>query len=847
MPRKDPDEGGALKPRILFVEDETTLREHLAQALSDQYVVDTAGNGTEALRAVMRAKPELVVTDIVMPDMDGVELLKTLREAPSTQGIPVLLISGRAADEQRVEGFEEGADGYLPKPYTERELRALIGSMLHAAQLRSEAARREAREQVETQALIERSTLLESITDGFYALDRQGRFTYINQRALDFHGKERDELLGNNFWSIFPIARGSAFQEQYERALREQCSVSFETLWPSSNRWVEVRAYPTPQGLAVNFRDISQRKRTEHELEHALSQLRAREKQLSENQRQLASEVNAMRRLHELVNRLLGCGDLQTALEEVLEAAIALANADMGNVQLVDPQTRKLTIAAQRGFREDFLEYFGSIDVDCGTVCARAARRGQTIIVEDVEQDPEFAPYRPIAASAGFRAVHSTPVTSRSGELLGLLSTHFRLPHRPAEGALRMIELYARQAAEFIERIRVEESLKEADRRKNEFLAVLAHELRNPLAPIRNGLQILRLRACADELSQRTGAMMDRQMRHLVHLVDDLLDVSRITRGRLALQSERLSLTDVLASAVEASQALIEAHQHELVLDIRATAPVLVHGDAHRLTQVFSNLISNSVKYTDPGGTITVTLSCTKGEAVISVRDTGIGIPPASLERVFEMFSQVRPNDARSDAGLGIGLSLVRNLVQMHHGSVSVLSEGPGTGSTFTVRLPLVEAEGDAPLTPAGNVGFSLAPQRPYRVLVVDDNRDAAESLAMLLQVGGHEVQVATDGAEAIARVEEFKPHIIFMDLGMPRMDGLETARRIRALPFGRDLRIIALTGWGQEADRERTRNAGMDHHLVKPVSLEALQGVLDQLKSDEAAVCAVQAVSSPP
>jgi PAS domain S-box-containing protein len=299
----------ASKPRLLFVEDEATVREHLAQRLSNDYVVDTAGNGNEALLAVMRAKPALVVTDIVMPDMDGVELLKTLRHTPNTRGIPVLLISGRAADEYRIEGFDQGADGFLAKPYTERELRALIGSMLRSAQVRAEAAGRDARDEAEQRAVIERASLLESITDSFYALDRQWRFTYVNQRALEFYGKERTELLGSSFWEVFPMARGSALEEQYTHALRQQCSVSFEIRSPLRGRWVEVHAYPTPQGLAVNFRDISERKQIEGELKHALAELHGHEQQLQENQRQLASEVDSMRRLHELVNRLLGCND----------------------------------------------------------------------------------------------------------------------------------------------------------------------------------------------------------------------------------------------------------------------------------------------------------------------------------------------------------------------------------------------------------------------------------------------------------------------------------------------------------------------------------------------------------
>ena len=680
---------GAPKPRLLFVEDEATLREHLAERLSDEYIVDTAGNGNEALLAVLRAKPALVVSDIVMPDMDGVELLKTLRQAPGTRGIPVLLISGRAAEDYRIEGFEEGADGFLPKPYTERELRALIGSMLRAARLRADAASRDAREEAERKAMIERSALLESITDAFYALDRQWRFTYLNQRALDFFGKERPELLGRSFWEVFPMARGSVLEEQYRRALRQQSSVAFEALSPEIDRWVEVRAYPTPQGLAVNFRDISERKEMEGELEHALAELHGREEQLRENQLQLASEVDSMRRLHELVNRLLACNDLQTALEEVLDAAIGLLEADMGNIQLMDPHRRELHIAAHRGFQPDFLEHFLRVGADPSAICARAAHSGQGTIVEDVQSDPNFSPHRAVAASAGFRAVFSTPVTSRQGELLGVLSTHFCKPHRPAEQALRMVELYARQAAEFLERMRVEAALKEADRRKSEFLAVLAHELRNPLASIRNGAQIMRLRSSADELSQRTVAMMDRQALHLVRLVDDLLDVSRITRGAIALKRERILLADVLTQAIEASRAMIEAHAHELVIEVRPRQPVHVDGDSNRLVQVFVNLLSNSAKYTDPGGRIAVSLECQGGQAVTSVRDDGIGIPPSALEQVFEMFSQVQLGAPRSEGGLGIGLSLVRTITQLHGGSVSAWSEGPGMGSVFAVRLPI--------------------------------------------------------------------------------------------------------------------------------------------------------------
>lgn len=379
------------------------------------------------------------------------------------------------------------------------------------------------------------------------------------------------------------------------------------------------------------------------------------------------------------------------------------------------------------------------------------------------------------------------------------------------------------------ERHRAEQALLEADRRKDEFLAVLAHELRNPLAPIRNGLQILRLRAGGDSALQSTVSMMDRQTSHLVRLIDDLLDVSRITRGKLDLRRQRVLLTDVLASAVEGSRVFIEARGHDLTVNVHpGAAGLLVDCDPHRLAQVFSNLLSNSAKYTDSGGRIALMLERENNEAVVKVQDNGIGIPRQALNQVFELFSQAHSHEVRADGGLGIGLSLVRTLAELHNGSVTAFSEGPGTGSTFTVRLPIAEPCAEAPGAAAGTLASSTPTrQGRRRVLVVDDSADAAASLARLLEMEGHELRTAADGEEAVEQAREFCPDIIFMDLGMPRMDGLEATRRIRALEQGQGAVIVALTGWGQEADRRRTSNAGMDHHLVKPVGPEDLRNIL--------------------
>ena len=617
------------KPRILLVEDEATLREHLADALADAYIVDTAGNGSEALKSVLKTLPDLIVTDIVMPDLDGIELLKALRSTRRTQTIPVLLISGRALDEQRIAGFNEGADGYLAKPYTERELRACIGSMLQGARLRDETSRSEARELAERQAMAERATLLESITDAFYALDGEFRFTYVNQRALDHFGASRESLLGKILWDVVSLENRTIFQQQYQRALHQQCSVAFETVSPLTGRWVEVRAYPARQRLAVYFRDVTARKRAE-------------------------------------------------------------------------------------------------------------------------------------------------------------------------------------------------ERVREVDRRKSEFLAILGHELRNPLAALRYGLHILERSSPPDPTMTSTLSMMDRQMSHLVRLVDDLLDVSRITRGKLELRRQKVFLAEVLERAVDASRSLIDAQHHEMIVDLRVR-DLLVDGDPDRLEQVFGNLLSNSARYTKGGGRITVTLERDRTEALVTVQDNGIGIPPSSLEQVFDMFSQVRVSEGNTTDGLGIGLSLVRTLVQLHGGSVGASSVGLGTGSRFTVRLPIATGRADPRRSPRR----PTARDRGQRVLVVDDNLDEAASLALLLEMENCEVRTAADGEEAVEQARAFQPQIVFMDLVMPRLDGVGAARRIRSLPEGQHIHIVALTGSGQLGDRQRSKDAGMDRHLTKPVSLDVLQNVL--------------------
>jgi PAS domain S-box-containing protein len=393
---------------------------------------------------------------------------------------------------------------------------------------------------------------------------------------------------------------------------------------------------------------------------------------------------------------------------------------------------------------------------------------------------------------------------------------------------------FATVSRDITERRRLEDNLRklagdlsEADRRKDEFLATLSHELRNPLAPLRNMLEILK-RAGGSSLEMVPQALdtMERQLGQLVRLVDDLLDLNRITHNRIDLRKERVELTSVIRQAVQALRPLVESARH----DVRVIAPreaIYVDADPVRLSQVFGNLLNNSCKYTSPGGKIGVTVERRGSDAVVTVEDNGIGIPPDKLDSIFDMFNQVDRSMERSQGGLGIGLALVRRLVQLHGGSVEATSAGEGKGSEFVVRLPvMIEAPAAAPSEAAG----AREPAHARRILVVDDNRDAATSLATLLEITGHETFTAHDGPTALEAIERHRPDVVLLDIGLPRLNGYEVCRRVRELPWGEDVTLIALTGWGQEEDRRKSHEAGFDGHLVKPVEYAALVSLLDSV-----------------
>ncbi|MBN9522720.1 PAS domain S-box protein [bacterium] len=454
-------------------------------------------------------------------------------------------------------------------------------------------------------------------------------------------------------------------------------------------------------------------------------------------------------------------------------------------------------------------------------------RTGEPEVVPDLDAlDPATAPQGAERIARlhawGVRSYLCIPLVSRGRVIGGMTFLGQSTRRRFGPDELRVAQDLAARVAAAIENAQLYRDLQEQHRRKDEFLATLAHELRNPLAPVRNGLQILRMILPTDERAGRALEMMDRQLGHMVHLVDDLMDVARVSSGKVVLRLERVELRTVVEAAVEATHQAAEAGGHELVVEL-PDEPLAFHADRTRLVQVLSNLISNAAKYTPHGGRVAVTAARGGGHAVVRVVDTGVGIAPDMLPKVFEMFAQVGTSLERSQGGLGIGLTLVKRLVEMHGGAVSAESPGPGKGSTFTVRLPLAPgAPQPAESAPSGGVtGRRLA------VLVVDDNVDAAESMSVLLGLQGLEVRTAHDGPEALRVLGTYRPDVVFLDIGLPGMTGYEVARRIRESGAHRGVTLAALTGWGQEEDRRRSQAAGFDHHLTKPVDPADLQRVL--------------------
>jgi PAS domain S-box-containing protein len=601
----------------------------------------------------------------------------------------------------------------------------------------------------------------------------------------------------------------------------------FRVVWPDGSvHWLEARAnvfrdgHDKPVRISGVNMDITERRRQEGALRQSEEHLRR--------------ELDAARRLQQVSTQLIQASGVQPLYEQIIDAAVGIMHSDFASMQLFHPERGsggELRLLGHRGFDAQAAKFFEWVSPSSSCSCGKALNTRQRVIIPDVRRafvgDNLEAHLR-----TGIRASQSTPLLSRSdGALLGMISTHWREPHEPKAAELRLLDVLARQAADLIEGKRIVEALRESDRRKDEFLAMLGHELRNPLAPLWSVIETLQRQKLNESELQRAYAMMERQVMHLRRLVDDLLDVSRITRGVIELRKETVDLARIVDEAVEMAAPVIEDRGHNLTISRPRKAP-WVEGDEARLTQVIFNLLNNAAKYTDPGGRISLTMEREDHQAVVRVRDNGSGIAADMMPKLFDLFTQGKRRPDRAQNGLGVGLTLVKQLVEMHGGTVQALSEGPGKGSEFVVRLPALAADGEMkPQPPRPSIApppVAVAPAAS--VLIVDDSLDVAESLAMLLEGLAQDIRMAHSGPEALEVARECLPNIILCDIGMPGMDGYELARRMRQDPGLEKVLLVAVSGYGQEEDRRRSEEAGFDRHLVKPIGLATLEELLGSI-----------------
>jgi PAS domain S-box-containing protein len=598
---------------------------------------------------------------------------------------------------------------------------------------------------------------LEGLMEGFIAYDGDWRMTYMNAAAERITGRRREEVLGKTWHEAFPHAVGTVVDRMYQQVKSSRKPERIELHYQQYNGWFEISASPLANGgVGVYFQDISARKRAESEL------------------RTLAAVVESS-------------GDF-----------VGLCTPDMVPFYVNEAGRRMLGLEGRDLSTTHVMDFFWPED--------RLRIESEAV---------------PALLSAGRWSGEVRFRNFATGEPIHTLWNAFAIRDEAGEVAAwatispNLDEL--KRAEEALQRANTE--LVEGARRKDEFLATLAHELRNPLAPIANAVELLGVQAGAGPVFEAARGIVERQLRHMVRLVDDLLDVSRITSGKLMLRRERVALAAVIEQALETARPHVRGHEFTVSLP---SEPVWLQADPVRLAQVFSNLLNNACKYTPGGGRIRLSAEREGGSVVVRVRDSGIGIAAQHLPHVFDMFSQAVPALERSQGGLGIGLALAQALVRLHGGSIEAKSEGSGRGSEFAVTLPDL---GEAPAAPRKRAPLPASAAR--RVLVVDDNQDGAESLAMLLRADGHAVSVAHDGVRATEAVAAFQPDVILLDIGLPGMNGYEACRAIRARPGGERIVIAALTGWGQDDDHRKSREAGFDAHLVKPVEREALAALL--------------------
>jgi signal transduction histidine kinase/DNA-binding response OmpR family regulator len=584
-------------------------------------------------------------------------------------------------------------------------------------------------------------------------------------------------------------------------------------------------------GLERLLRYALQQKRNEIELEQ---RVRARTSELAQANGALQRWSEQLQDLARLSSRLNTAHDLSSVIDFVTQTVREIIGAHAALTRIVadapdKPALLSVSWSDKLASWRNSSARFGTSELDqlvCGSNQSRRVTHQQLGVM------PQFrASISDNSTVPPMRGWLAAPLISRDGINLGLIQLSDRYEDEFTENDEALLLQVAQTTSVALENARLYQDLRERDRRKDEFLAMLAHELRNPLAPIRNAVQILELTGTKDAHVISARDLIGRQVGHLVRLVDDLLDVSRITRGKINLVKEPVEVTKVVDMAVESCRPIIEERNHNLVIALPPQT-VLVEADLTRLAQVIMNLLNNAAKYTDQGGRIQLGVEVEHGQVVFRVRDNGTGISQEMLPTIFDVFTQVDRTLDRSQGGLGLGLTLVRRLTEMHGGRVEAHSAGPGQGSEFIVRLPMADASEELSSEEHRSVeldGEPVAARGPRRrILIVDDNRDSAESLAMLLRVRGHEVRTAYDGRKSLGVAEEYRPDVVILDIGLPGLDGYTVARALRAQAAFRDALLVALTGYGAEEDRRACYRSGFDAHLVKPVDLVPLLGLLE-------------------
>ncbi|MEG5035990.1 ATP-binding protein [Microcoleus sp. AT3-D2] len=865
-----------LKSKILLADDNADMRDYIRRLLSGSYIVQTVADGVAALTAIENNPPNLVLTDVMMPGMDGFELLRSLRSNPATQDIPIILLSARAGEESRIEGLEAGADDYLIKPFSARELLARVEASLKLARLRQEATVRE-------------RTILGRVTDAFMAMDLDFRLTYANEAAQRVSRTPLEAMVGKTMWEAFPGTIGNQFEFHYRRSLSEQIAVDFEEYYAPFDLWVEVHVYPSPTGLSLFFRDINDRKKIEQERERFLA---------VGSDLQVITGINGyFHWVSPTFERTLGwTPDEMTSRPwtefvhpDYLRASIAEADSLFAGNETFSFENRyrhkdgsySWFLWNAQPYPEEQVIYGAAVDItdrvrvendrkqteealreseelkqrilesskDCikvltldseivyistGGLCLLETD-DPTLILNtrwlDIWQGEHYEnASRAIAAAKagntgqfqGYLPTRKgtpkwwdsmiTPVRNTSGQVTQLVAISRDITKQKQAETERERLLAQEQTAR--------EAAETANRIKDEFLAVLSHELRSPLNPILGWSKLLQQSKLGAAKTASALASIERNARLQSQLIDDLLDISRILSGKLSLNRMSVDLNMVSSGALETVRLAAEAKSLQIQTTFSPSQGMVI-GDSGRLQQVIWNLLSNAVKFTPQGGQITVRLTQTKTYAQILVTDTGKGINPEFLPYVFEHFRQEDGATTRKFGGLGLGLAIARQIVELHGGKIWVESRGEGQGATFSVELPLLHTanllEEVADTTEAQWDDLHLA---SVRVLVVDDEPDSREFVAFVAEQAGAKVTAVGSAIEALQLLSTTPFDILLCDIGMPDMDGYMLVRQVRALPpeQGGQIPAIALTAYAGDFNQKQALAAGFQRHVTKPV-----------------------------